>query len=375
MRLINGQPAAPAGCLLTVGDQKHLDYSDLKRATRSSKNWVLGFRQRTRLCNIALISALVFWLPALSSNTPEFGRQECKVLANRILSEGAPRNIINDETIVSLTTNCARGLHVDVPAQHVMIAMTVIEKSAGLSSSRTPPSPRHEPCREARAHKINATALLFPGYGLSRASMLPYAEELANDGIRGILVDLPGQGESSGSEIGYGYLEAEILRQIIDKLRISGIIEGKLLVIGTSYGASVAIDLGAVDSRVDAVVAIAPFSDTAKAIRRYINVYDPVLLRKISEAELQCAIREADLVLGYDLLNNQPINFARMTQQPVLFITGARDELSPADEVKQMFNKVSSGYILLYEHADHFWLVTNAGLLAKRISTWLTAQL
>ena len=66
-------------------------------------------------------------------------------------------------------------------------------------------------------------------------------------------------GHSTGEWLTYGPREAEDLSQVIDELDRRKLLEGRLGVYGISYGATTAIHLAAIDPRVEAVVAVAPF--------------------------------------------------------------------------------------------------------------------
>ncbi|MDB6167701.1 MAG: hypothetical protein JWM88_565, partial [Verrucomicrobia bacterium] len=112
--------------------------------------------------------------------------------------------------------------------------------------------------RETNPSLAKGTVVLLHGYLETKEDMVHWALRLAESGYRAVLLDLRGQGRSSGAWIGYGAFEAHDLVQILDDLRAKGLAPGKVGVLGVSYGASVALLWAARDSRVGAVVALAP---------------------------------------------------------------------------------------------------------------------
>ena len=103
------------------------------------------------------------------------------------------------------------------------------------------------------------TVLVLHGLGGRGLTMLPKADALARAGYRAVLVDLRGQGRSTGRYLTFGIQEARDLSQVIDALERHALGSGPIGVCGISYGATTAIHLAARDPRVQAVVAIQPF--------------------------------------------------------------------------------------------------------------------
>jgi len=106
--------------------------------------------------------------------------------------------------------------------------------------------------------------VMLHGFGCCKEQMLPWALDLASSGYRVAMVDLRGHGRSTGEWVSFGALEKHDMKTVLNALeqrKLGGVPIG---VLGISYGASIALDFAAEDSRVRTVVAIEPFS-TARA--------------------------------------------------------------------------------------------------------------
>ena len=129
------------------------------------------------------------------------------------------------------------------------------------------------------------TILLLHGILLSKESMLPWGFSFAQAGFRVVLVDLRGHGHSGGQWIGFGAFELYDLKALLDQLQVRGLIQGKLGVLGISYGGSIGLQLAGTDERVGAVVALAPFSDPRRGTLQFLRGSQPGLAGNWREDE------------------------------------------------------------------------------------------
>ena len=193
---------------------------------------------------------------------------------------------------------------------------------ASLSVSVVDPKPELGPPR--------ATVLVLHGFVIRSVWMMGTARMLADAGYRTVLVDLRGQGGSTGRVMTYGVREAQDLSQVIDALEQRRLIAGRLGVYGYSYGASVAIHLAGRDPRVGAVVAVAPFSSMRDEVPHYLRTVFPVASSLVSKEKWQEAIDEAGRRGGFDPDEANALTAIRRTAAPVLLIHGAEDHLIPS---------------------------------------------
>ena len=160
--------------------------------------------------------------------------------------------------------------------------------------------------------------------------MLGTARGLAEAGYRTVLVDLRGQGASSGKYLTYGVREAADLAQVIDELERRGLVVGKLGVYGISYGATTSIHLAGRDPRISAVVAVAPFSNMRDEAPHFVRTMAPGVGALISDATYDRAIDEAGRQAGFDPQAADAVPAIRRTTAPVLLLHGTHDWVVPA---------------------------------------------
>jgi dipeptidyl aminopeptidase/acylaminoacyl peptidase len=152
---------------------------------------------------------------------------------------------------------------------------------------------------------------------------------LADAGYRAVLVDLRGHGESSGRYLTYGAMESGDVSAVLDALVSSGAELGCTGVYGFSYGGAVALQLGANDPRIRAVVAVAPFASLREVVRDYRQKYLPAALRIIPDSWLQGAVDEAGRIAGFDPEDVAPLHAVRRSAAKLLLIHGTGDTQVP----------------------------------------------
>ena len=159
--------------------------------------------------------------------------------------------------------------------------------------------------------------------------MLGTARMLAEDGYRAVLVDLRGHGRSSGEWLTYGVGESRDISQVIDELGERGLIAGSLGVYGISYGATTSIHLAGGDSRIKAVVAVAPFSTMRDVVGDYARTALPGIEGLIDDAAFDQAVDEAGDAADFDPDIASAVDAVRRTQAKVLIVHGTDDWLVP----------------------------------------------
>ncbi|EQD65139.1 hydrolase, alpha/beta fold family [mine drainage metagenome] len=212
-------------------------------------------------------------------------------------------------------------------------------------------------------------ALLLPGYGLGKATLLPYALLLAQKGFVSVLVDLPGQGDSGGRHIGYGFLEAGYMKALTRYLYRRDRVCGQLILIGLSYGAAVALDDAALHPRhLTEVVAIAPFARIVPTIARYAQRYvdDAIPARR-----LLAAIRLAEHTLGYRFSTHDPLRMVPKIRAKVIYVVGANDQLTPLSAVKRLVRQTPNARLVVEPALGHESLITDTELLCSVVASLL----
>jgi len=146
------------------------------------------------------------------------------------------------------------------------------------------------------------------------------------------LMDLRGHGESDRVELTYGLRERYDIQAAVSALLRRGDVAGDgIVLMGTSLGGSVALQAAAVDPRVRAVVAEAPFADLQSAIsdrarRRRIPDWYASLVRGVFELQSDWKWSDVDVAAAASTLSC-----------PVLLIHGDLDDRTPPYHSHELF--------------------------------------
>jgi len=176
-----------------------------------------------------------------------------------------------------------------------------------------------------------ATVLVVHGVKGSSFWMRHYARAMSEAGYRAVLVDLRGHGRSSGGWQTYGVREAEDLVQVVDELDRRKLIAGRLGVLGISYGATTSIHLAALDPRIEAVVAVAPFADFRQEVPQYLDATTLGASRLLSDATIEQSIEEVGRRGGFDPNQARARDAIAQSPAPVLLVHGDEDWLVPPE--------------------------------------------
>lgn len=214
----------------------------------------------------------------------------------------------------ALARRGARRFHADVGQPKSRLVSWIVEPAAG--------SPR-------------GTIVLLHGVRMDKSSLAPIGASLADEGFRVVLVDLRGHGESSGRYLTYGTAEARDISELLDALSQRAPL-GAVGVYGFSYGGAVALQLSALDRRIRAVVAVAPFSSLREVVNDYQREYLPAPLRWVPQSWFQDAVDEAAAIARFDPDRASPALAARVTQAKLLLIHGDADTQVPPEHSRRI---------------------------------------
>jgi len=194
----------------------------------------------------------------------------------------------------------------------------------------------------------HAVVIIAHGIDHTRQVMLPRAAFLVHGGYDVLALDLRGHGESGGSAVSPGLLEARDILGAIRYVRSQGDSEPVVL-LGLSYGAAASLIAAAQSSEVKAVVSDGAFT-SGKILSEDISehmVHDShanLLVRALFAVSL-CpgAAGATSLVyrlrsgvdLGPDLLSVK--SYASGVKVPVLLISGGRDWIVPTARARELF--------------------------------------
>lgn len=220
-----------------------------------------------------------------------------------------------------------------------------------------------------------ATIVLLPTFQNGKFMMLPWAFTLTQQGYQCVLVDLRGEGLSTGDWVTWGNVESRDVQQLTRWLNSRNIVAGPLVLVGVSYGASVALRAAALDSQVKAVGAIEPFVNAVDVIKRGGRITHPRLSLFISDASMDAAIHEADILADTRLENASTLPAVRALSVPVLYIYGAEDRFIPEKEAQQLAANTRNARYISIAGVNHLSLPFAMQKYQQQVLDWLTQVL
>lgn len=198
--------------------------------------------------------------------------------------------------------------------------------------------------------------VMVHGWLQTKELHLPRAFAWARQGHPVYLFDLRGHGCTQGSVCTYSQRERQDLKEILDELESHGRLPGgKVLTYGHSLGAAVVLQHAALDERVQAVIACAPFASFPQAIDSYRRCYRAPLSKAWVESGFLQAARE----LGFDLTDTLTQRAVEHLRCPMLIVVGKRDRNVPMREhAQKLYEAKTHGARAFHvvERANHFSL-------------------
>jgi len=178
-----------------------------------------------------------------------------------------------------------------------------------------------------------AGVILLHGVGDTREGMMSHADFLVRAGYTVLTPDARGHGESGGSFITYGVLEAEDVHVWADWLFARGV--RRLYGLGESMGASILLESLAREPRFRTVVAECPFATFAEVARFRLArasggpewAFRPITALGFTYARLR---------YGVDLTKASPLAAVRAAQTPILLIHGQQDRNIPIAQSREL---------------------------------------
>jgi fermentation-respiration switch protein FrsA (DUF1100 family) len=194
--------------------------------------------------------------------------------------------------------------------------------------------------------------VLLHGVRSNRLSMVERARLLNAEGFSVLLFDLQAHGESTGTRITFGRLEAMDAAAAVAFMR--GRVPGERVgALGTSLGGAAAL-LGAEPLPVDALVVESVYPDIDAAIANRIRATLGRRLGRLLTPPLAWVfMRVLPPVLDLDPATLRPIDRIAQARTPILVASGSDDRYTTIGEATAMFDRAPDPKL--------FWAVTGAG--------------
>lgn len=171
--------------------------------------------------------------------------------------------------------------------------------------------------------------LLLHGSGDNRCGTLGFADFLLRAGFGVTMMDSRAHGESGGDEATYGWKERADVRAVVDALE-SRFAVRHLFAMGVSMGAGIALQSAALDARIEAVVAEAPFASLREAGYDYVTFrQSPWLGHTVFRAAAQAGIAAMEKSGGFSADDSSPELAVRQRAFPILLIEDGADSNLP----------------------------------------------
>lgn len=173
------------------------------------------------------------------------------------------------------------------------------------------------------------TVIYLHGLADNRVGGAGVLERFQKRGFDVIAYDSRAHGASGGDACTYGYFEKQDLRKVLDEVR-----SGPVVLIGSSLGGAVALQLAADEPRISAVVAAETFSDfRTVAIERAPFFFN--------SSSIEHSIVKAEQKGSFRIDAVSPADAARDITIPVLVIHGADDVDTPPDHSRRIFESLA----------------------------------
>ncbi len=179
--------------------------------------------------------------------------------------------------------------------------------------------------------------LAFHGVADNRAGIVGQSEILLRAGYSVVMMDARAHGESEGAMATYGWLERNDTRAVVDVL-VSAEHPKHIFALGESMGAGIALQSAGVDSRIEAVVAEAPFASLREAAYDYAGLQrSPLLGKTLFAPGAWTMLMRGQSIAGFPASGVSPENAVASRAFPVLLICDAADTTLPCRHAERIY--------------------------------------
>lgn len=333
------------------------------------------------------------------ANQTEIGQSPTNFAPLGGTSEGLPENnVAEDLTQIALSSPQRQGsqgltpqmlplgsfisgqLNISVGRPTESIAVTWIYAGNNTPAPRCDFNSSRFNDKSRQAKSLEAIIVL-PGYGLSRISMINYAKRLALNRFLVFITDPPGQGESTGDHIGYGPYEARYISELAHDImhRCDNGERPFIGLLGFSYGAVISLSTNARDSKFDAVVAIAPYTNSESALENKIKLErrirhnfgtDPTH-KNTTDWCGSDLLKTVANTLGHPLDDFEISSMISKSRSPVLIISGINDPFFSLNDVDAAINGNPLITLTRIENIAHEDALFKHEIIGNEIIDWI----
>lgn len=191
---------------------------------------------------------------------------------------------------------------------------------------------------KVRSAKPNGNwVLVFHGVADNRVGAMGQAEVLLQAGYGVVMMDARAHGASDGPMATYGWLERNDTKAVVTALEAAEK-PHHLFALGESMGAGIALQSAAVEPRIEAVVAEAPFASLREAAYDYAGLQRyPLLGMTLLAPGAWTMIYHGELAAGFPAGEVSPEKAVAARGFPVLIICDADDTVLPCRHARRIY--------------------------------------
>jgi dipeptidyl aminopeptidase/acylaminoacyl peptidase len=195
--------------------------------------------------------------------------------------------------------------------------------------------------------------LLYHGVSDNRTGVLGHAEFLLRQGNSIVMMDSRDHGESGGDICTYGWRERHDTVAVTDALYASEKVR-HLYALGVSMGAAIALQSAAIEPRIEAVAAEAPFANMREVSYDYAGLdVSPTLGRTLFRPASMLALASVQKEGGFNPTDISSEEAVAARPFAVLLICGTSDHRIPCRHAERLYKSAAG--------PKELWIVKGAG--------------
>lgn len=188
----------------------------------------------------------------------------------------------------------------------------------------------------------NGTILLLHGSVTGPVPAFGQAKKFSRAGYCCAVMTFRGFGRSSRGYRTFGQSERFDVMKVIDSLQERGLADRGVGIWGISYGASVTIDAAAIDPRIRAVVAVAPFSEMRTGLPDGLRGEMPLPALLFDDETHNDIVNRTAEIAGFCPENANQLAVVSQVSAPILYIHGTADRTVRIEHSERLFKETTS---------------------------------
>lgn len=169
-----------------------------------------------------------------------------------------------------------------------------------------------------------------------------------------VLYDQRNSGESGGKYPSFGFYEKQDLKKIVEFTKNKFPNSQVFGIFGESFGAALSLQYSAMDSSLDFIVAICPFTSLEGLISHHLSSFGiPKFLQVVI---LPFVNFYTKLVGNFSIYQVKPDMDALISKSPILLIHGAKDFLVPKEMLEKLYvmrQNLAPTQLFIFQNSNH----------------------